>query len=87
MAVARWAVVEPGVAEIALTVGDDWQRRGLGSLLSARLLELARREGLHEIRASVLAENPGGVRLLKAVGFRRVGFSGVLHEYALELAG
>jgi RimJ/RimL family protein N-acetyltransferase len=86
VAVARWVVTEPGVAEIALTVGDDWQRRGLGTLLSARLLELARREGVHEITASVLAENAGAVGLLKTTGFRRTGFSGAMHEYALELA-
>jgi len=85
VAVARWVVTEPGVAEIALTVTDDWQRRGLGTLLSARLLELARREGVHEMRASVLAENPGAIGLLKAAGFRRVGFSGAMHEYALVL--
>jgi L-amino acid N-acyltransferase YncA len=85
VAVARWVVTQPGVAEIALAVTDDWQRRGLGALLSARLLELARREGVHQVRASVLAENAGAVGLLKAAGFRRVGFDGAMHEYALVL--
>ncbi len=56
------------VAEVAVTVADDWQRRGLGRALLARLAYRARREGVRMFSAFVMTENPGAVKLLKGVG-------------------
>jgi nucleotide-binding universal stress UspA family protein len=56
------------VAELAVTVADDWQRRGLGRALLARLAYRARREGVRKFSAFVMTENPGAVKLLKGVG-------------------
>jgi len=56
------------VAELAVTVADDWQRRGLGRALLARLAYRARREGVRKFSAFVMTENPGAVKLLAGVG-------------------
>ena len=44
-------------AEVAITVADTWQRRGLGSLLSIRLAEEARRLGIRRFTATMAADN------------------------------
>jgi GNAT superfamily N-acetyltransferase len=46
--VARYvrAGADPEVAEVAVTVVDDWQGRGLGRALLERLAARARREGV-----------------------------------------
>jgi RimJ/RimL family protein N-acetyltransferase len=55
---------EPGVAEAAATVADDWQGRGLGSALLALLTERARAEGYAALRASTLAANQRSITML-----------------------
>ncbi len=50
------------VAEVAVTVADDWQRRGLGRALLHRLTYRARREGVRRFSALVQADNPGAAR-------------------------
>jgi RimJ/RimL family protein N-acetyltransferase len=52
-------------AEVAVTVEDAWQGRGLGTLLLLRLANLARRRGLHAFTAAVLSDNSAAVRFLK----------------------
>jgi RimJ/RimL family protein N-acetyltransferase len=77
---------EPHVAEIAATVTDDWQGRGLGSALLAQLAAHARREGYSAFRATVLASNRRSIAMLLAAGFAPLSSSGVLREYELALA-
>ena len=62
----------PGLdeAEIALLVSDQHQRRGLGTELLRRLLDIARDERLRRVRASMLAENHEMQRILQRLGFR-----------------
>ncbi len=48
---------EPGVAEAALVVTDDYQRRGFGSLLLDLLIGTARDTGVEFIRFETLYEN------------------------------
>ncbi len=52
-------------AEVAVTVEDAWQGRGLGTVLIERLARLARRRGLVAFRATVMGENQGAVRFLR----------------------
>jgi GNAT superfamily N-acetyltransferase len=54
-------------AELAITVEDAWQRRGLGVRLSRRLAELARTRGYIAFTASVLGENRGALALMRAI--------------------
>ena len=87
VAVARYAAFrgQPGRAEVAVAVVDDWQRRGLGSDLTARLVQRARRQGVARLSATALAENHGARALLDARGFRLAGRSGPVLEFALDL--
>jgi acetyltransferase len=63
-------------AEFAVVVSDRWQRRGLGTLLLRKLVEIGREEHLARIRGTVLTENHGMCRVCEHAGFKlrsRVG--------------
>lgn len=77
---------EPHVAEIAATVTDTWQGRGLGTALLAQLAARARDEGYLVFRASVLASNQRSIAMLLKAGFAPLSSSGILREYELALA-
>jgi RimJ/RimL family protein N-acetyltransferase len=89
VAVARYVGLrgEPGVAEIAVTVADAWQGRGVGSALTQLLMDRARAEGIHTLHAVALGENVRSARMLRRGGFRPVGAGGGLVEYELALDG
>ena len=58
---------DPQAAEIAVTVIDDWQGRGLGTELVAQLSERARSEGIRRFTALVAADNRAMAGLLRNV--------------------
>src|SRR5690242_14082429 len=58
---------DPQAAEIAVTIIDDWQGRGLGTELVAQLSERARTEGIRRFTALVAADNPAMAGLLRKV--------------------
>ncbi len=58
----------PAAGEIALVVRDDYQANGVGSLLGRRLLHLARAARMTTVRADLLVENRGALRLLNRLG-------------------
>ena len=57
-------------AEFALVVGDDWQRRRLGTVLMLGLIEAAQFQGFSYIDGYVLTTNRGMLRLMESLGFR-----------------
>lgn len=57
---------DPEAAEIAVTVVDDWQRRGLGTELLTELTDRARHEGIRRFTALAASENLAVVRLLRS---------------------
>lgn len=59
---------EPAVGEVAVTVADTHQGRGLGTLLLDLLSLAARREGFRTYRAYVLQDNDAMVAMLEAMG-------------------
>lgn len=59
---------DPRSAEVALTVVDAYQGRGVGRLLLERLAAAARRQGIHHFRASAAADNPGALALARHCG-------------------
>jgi RimJ/RimL family protein N-acetyltransferase len=66
IAVARFVRLaqDPDAAEVAITVADDWQGRGLGSLLSEQLAADARRVGIRRFTATMAADNVPAHRLM-----------------------
>jgi hypothetical protein len=48
---------DPDVAEAAITVVDDWQNKGLGTLLLLRLVAAARERGIRRFESRALADN------------------------------
>ena len=89
LAVARY-IRDPRdreAADVAVTVVDDWQGRGLGTMLATRLAAKARCEGLHRFTATILDENDGARRLLPKVGtVRLVGRERDTVDYEIALA-
>ena len=63
---------EPTRAEAAVTVIDDWQGRGLGTLLLELMAVRAREEGINRFTALMLASNDEMMELLESLGPVRV---------------
>jgi acetyltransferase len=59
-------------AEFSMLVSDPFQRRGLGTELLQRLLQVGRDERLKQINADILPENLAMQRVCEKVGFRLV---------------
>jgi RimJ/RimL family protein N-acetyltransferase len=57
--------VRPTSAELAFAVTDEYQGQGLGFLLMRHLTTIARRAGLHEFIAEVLADNRPMIRVFE----------------------
>ena len=57
-------------AEVAFLVTDEWQGRGLGSLLLTRLTEYAQFEGITTLVAEVLPGNPAMIAVFERCGHR-----------------
>lgn len=55
--VARFDQLGDRRAEAAFVVRDDWQNRGVGHILLARLVERAQAEGILQLVAETLIEN------------------------------
>lgn len=87
VAVVRYVELngESGAVEVAATVIDDWQGRGLGGAMMARLAQRAREEGHRALRASTLAENRRSIAMLLRAGFKSRMRGGTLREYELPL--
>ncbi|HEY9601852.1 MAG TPA: GNAT family N-acetyltransferase, partial [Allocoleopsis sp.] len=51
-------------------VSDVWQRRGVGTELLQRLVQVGRDEHLDRITADILGENSAMQRVCEKVGFR-----------------
>jgi RimJ/RimL family protein N-acetyltransferase len=66
----RYIVTEPGKAEIAFVVIDDYQGQGIGTLLMRHLAVLARGAGLRELIAEVLPENAAMRKVFGKFGFQ-----------------
>ena len=77
---------DPHAAEIAVTVIDGWQGRGLGTELLAQLSERACQEGIRRFTAAVAADNAAMTGLLRNLGADLVGREFGTLEYEMALA-
>jgi RimJ/RimL family protein N-acetyltransferase len=64
----RYVVVGPGTAELAFTIIDEYQRKGLGKALLRDLIALARNSGLKELIADVLPDNVAMLKVFENSG-------------------
>lgn len=69
---------DPEVAEAAVAIVDDWQGRGLGTILVQVLVATARENGIRVFRGWVLGENREMLGPLERIGATRVADHGVL---------
>ena len=77
---------DPQAAEIAVTIVDDWQGRGLGTELLAQLSDRARSEGIHRFTALVSADNAAMAGLARATSADLVRYGPGTVEYEITLA-
>ena len=74
------------VAEVAVAVIDEFQRRGLGSVLLAELARVARAQGIRSFQLIVLPENREMLGLLRKMGWiHQARLAGGVYEISFEL--
>ena len=85
--VARYdRVVNTDVAEVAVAVIDEFQRRGLGSALMTILGKVATEHGIKTFTLIVLPENQQMLGLLRKMGWiHRAKLSGGVYDISFEL--
>ena len=66
----RYVVVQPGKAEVAFVVVDQYQGQGVGAALMRHLATIARDAGLNELIAEVLADNISMLKVFQKSGLR-----------------
>jgi GNAT superfamily N-acetyltransferase len=66
--VATFGVVATGIIDLAVLVEDAWQRQGVGTQLTASLLDSARANGVDIVHADVLSDDLYIVQALRRVG-------------------
>ena len=77
----RYVVLEPGKAEVAFVVVDQYQGQGIGAALMQHLAAIARGAGLQELVAEVLPDNVSMLKVFEKSGLRisTKRESGVVH--------
>ena len=64
-----------GVGNLAIFLHQDFHNIGLGTAMTKKLVQLAKKEGMHKINLQVVAENKIAVHLYKKFGFNIEGVS------------
>jgi RimJ/RimL family protein N-acetyltransferase len=66
----RYVVAEPGRAEVAFAVVDEYQGQGLAAALMRALATIARQAGLSQMIAEVLAGNAAMLKVFQKSGLK-----------------
>jgi RimJ/RimL family protein N-acetyltransferase len=87
LGVARYdRVPDTDVAEVAVAVVDEYQRRGLGGALLAILARAARQHGIKSFTLIVLPENQQMLGLLRKMGWiHHAKLSGGVYDISFDL--
>lgn len=88
LGVSRYSADPDGTrCECAVVVDDEWQHKGLGTLLMRHLIDVARERGIRTMRSIDLADNIRMADLAHDLGFKRRidpdDASQVIHELTL----
>jgi len=78
--VGRYIVTHDGCAELAITVLDALQRRGVGRALFEALVAVARSDGVHELCFEALADNEAVMSLVSEVEIAPLVTDGLLER-------
>ncbi|MBT6605295.1 GNAT family N-acetyltransferase [Candidatus Bathyarchaeota archaeon] len=77
-------------AEFGITVHDDYQDRGLGTILTGYMIGIAHERGIKKLDLMVVAHNARAINVYKKLGFEVEGhfrmnhFNHILKEYCDE---
>jgi len=75
-------------AEVAFIVHDEWQKKGMGTLLLAYLTKIARQRGVRSFYAKVLPTNKAMLTVFYNSGFKvNTEFDGEVYSITYDLAG
>jgi RimJ/RimL family protein N-acetyltransferase len=79
---------DPQAAEVAVTVADEWQGRGLGSVLGKHLAHSARNRDIRRFTATMASENVPAHRLMAKLTehLEQHHVGGGVDELVLDLA-
>jgi RimJ/RimL family protein N-acetyltransferase len=90
IAVARFVRLndDPEAADVAFTVADEWQNRGLGSMLGELIADEARGLGIRRFTATMASDNVPAHRLMAKLtrDLERHHVGGGVDELVLDLA-
>ncbi len=64
-----------GVGDLIVYLHQNFHNVGLGTAMMKKLLQLAKKEGMHKIELSVVADNEVAVHLYEKFGFKTEGVS------------
>lgn len=70
LGVGRFSAINRFEAEAAVLVSDEWQGRGLGTELLARVARVAREEKMRRLSGEILRDNLATQAIFRKVGFR-----------------
>ena len=59
-------------AEVRIFLAKAWRRRGVGSKLLQTMIHIARRQGLHLLKAEIVASHIHTIKAFRALGFETV---------------
>lgn len=69
MGLARLTRQSNGAADLKLMISDPYHNEGIGTLLVKQLIDIARKENVKTIGATILSENKGMIRICEKLGF------------------
>jgi len=64
-----------GIGDLAIYLHQDFHNVGLGTAMTEKLIELARREEMHKIELQVVADNTIAIHLYEKFSFKVEGMS------------
>jgi RimJ/RimL family protein N-acetyltransferase len=76
---------DPGSAEVAVTIVDEWQGRGLGTKLLELLSDRAHAEGVARLTGTVAAGNIASGKMVRNAGGVLISSTRAVHEYEIRL--
>lgn len=77
---------KPGQAEVAITVIDEYQGKGLGQLLYRKLIDKALENGITTLTNIVLKDNRAMLHILEQMGAQQIAENEQVYELELHLS-